>query len=238
MFKWFEDHSPPGAHQVGTIYQGVYYCDTAFWPVSVPIIFGTVRIDPLECLETMPVKIREMLSSDGRQLQPYTDHWSDCMDYGYGQVELESNGKLKPRAVQFLCAAHAELMGANSQLLESRPNVKAILGMRMATEILLKTVLVQERELMDDQLKKISHKLEDAASNCAEATGIEKFKDIARRVSIYPSVEARYENTGWPEPTVWEAARLAQLTAAVVTRLYSSRDIRSAQQPGESAFRS
>ena len=131
IFQWFYDHSPPGAHQMGSVYTGVYYYDTAFWPVSVPRISGTVHVDALECLETMPLQIREMLGSS-QDIQSYADHWIHCMDYGYGQMDLERGGKLKPRALQFLGAANSELKGANLQLLEIRPNVKAILGMRMA----------------------------------------------------------------------------------------------------------
>lgn len=228
IFQWFYEHSPPGAHQVGSVYTAVYLYDTAFWPVHVPLIFGEVSVNALDCLETMPSKVKEALASSHQDMWVYATHWVNCMDYGYGQMDLSPSQRLKPRAAKFLGAAHAELQGANSQLLDARPNVKAILSLRMATEIFLKTVLVQELALTDDELRKVSHKLEDAARKCAETTKERTFEDIAERVHFYPPVSARYDDTDWPTPRVWEAVTLAQLTAATVTRLYSDRDMRSA----------
>ncbi|SOD16629.1 hypothetical protein [Nitrosomonas ureae] len=227
IFQWFYEHSPPGAHQIGAVYTGVYLYDTAFWPVCIPLTYGQVSVDAIECLETMPLQIKKMLNSSPQDLWSYVLHWADCMDYGYWQMDLEASDRLKPRALQFLGAGHAELKGANSQLLEARPNVKAILGMRMATEIFLKTVLVQELNLTDDELRTISHKLEKAAERCADVTGQSTFKEIAEQVACYPPVSARYEDTDWPESRVWQAAFVTQVTAATVTRLYSDRNIRA-----------
>jgi hypothetical protein len=227
IFQWFYERSPPGVHQVASIYRGVYFYDTAFWPVCVPVIFGEVSVRAIACLETMPVKIVQMLGSSREDMCLYAVHWANCMDYGYGHIDLELCQVLKPRALQFLSAAHFELIGANSQLLATPPNVKAILGMRMATEIFLKAVLVQERGFTDEQLRKISHNLEDSAGKCAEITGERAFEEIANRVSVYPPVAARYEDTEWSTARVWQATSLTQLTAATVTRLYTDQDIRA-----------
>lgn len=233
IFDWFYEHSPPGAHQVGSVYTGVHFYDTAFWPVHVPLIFGQVSVNALDCLETMPVQIKKVLEAHHRDIWTYVVHWVNCMDYGYGQMDLGGTSRLQPRASKFLGAAHSELVGANAQLLEPRPNVKAILGIRMATEIFLKAVLVQERNLSDNQLMKISHKLEDAANACAEATTEKVFEEIGKRASLYPPVSARYDDTEWSSTSVWQAATLTQLTGATVTRLYTDRDMRASVMPVE-----
>jgi len=233
IFEWFYEHSPPGAHQVGAVYTGVHLYDTAFWPVHVPLIFGQVSVNALDCLETMPVQIKKILEANHRDIWTYVVHWVNCMDYGYGRMDLGGRSQLQPRASKFLGAAHAELVGANAQLLELRPNVKAILGMRMATEIFLKAVLVQERNLTDSALMKISHKLEDAANACAEATNEKVFEEIGKVASLYPPVSARYDNTEWSNTSVWQAATLTQLAGATVTRLYTDRDMRASIKPTE-----
>lgn len=227
IFDWFFENSPPGAHQVGPVYTGVHFYDTAFWPVHVPLTFGKVSVNAMDCLETMPPQIKKILEANHRDIRTYVVHWANCMDYGYGQMDLDGASPIQPRALQLLNAANAELVGANAQLLVLRPNVKAILGMRMASEIFLKAVLVQERNFTDSQLMKISHKLEDAANACAEATGERAFEDIAKRASLYPPVSARYDDTEWLNTCVWQAASLTQLTAATVTRLYTDRDMRA-----------
>lgn len=233
IFGWFYEHSPPGAHQVGSVYTGVLYYDTAFWPVHVPLIFDQVSVNVMDCLETMPAQVKKELEADHRDIWTYVVHWANCMDYGYGQMDLGGASPLQPRASKLLGAAHAELVGANAQLLETRPNVKAILGMRMATEIFLKAVLVQERNFTDSQLMKISHNLQDAANVCAEATTEKEFEEIGMRASLYPPVSARYDDTEWSNISVWQAATLTQLTAATVTRLYTDRDMRASIMPIE-----
>jgi hypothetical protein len=231
IFDWFYEHSPPGAHQVGSVYTGIYLYDTAFWPVHVPLIFGQVSVNALDCLESMSVQIKTPLAANHQDIWTYVVHWVNCMDYGYGQMDISGTSRLQARASKFLGAAHSELVGANAQLLETRPNVKAILGMRMATEIFLKAVLVQERDLTDNQLMKISHKLEDAANACADATKENVFEEIGKRAALYPPVSGRYEDTDWSNANVWQAATLTQLTGATVTRLYTDRDMRASLMP-------
>ena len=233
IFDWFYDHSPPGAHQMGSVYTGVHFYDTAFWPIRVPLIFGEVSVNALSCLETMPAQIKKVLQESRRDIWTYMLHWVNCMDYGYGQMDLEGSSRLQPRASKFFRAAHSELVGANAQLLEVRPNVKAILGMRMATEIFLKAVLVQECNLTDSQLMRFSHKLEDTSKACAEATKEKAFEEIGKRVSVYPPVSARYDDTEWSSTSVWQAASLTQQTGAVVARLYTDRDLWASITPTE-----
>jgi len=227
VFQWFYSHSPPEAHQVGSVYTSAYFYDTAFWPVSVPLVFGHASVDAFECLETMPAGVKADMGTSPRHVEEYVNHWANCMDYGYGQMDLSSGQTLDARAAKIFGAAHAEILGANSQLLDARPNYKAILSLRMATEIFLKAVLVQELDLSDLELKTISHTLEDAARKCAEATGESAFEEIANRAHVYPPVSARYDQSNWPPNEVWEAASLAQSTAATAMRLYSDRDMRS-----------
>lgn len=227
VFQWFYSRSPPDAHQVGAVYTAVFFYDTAFWPLSVPLVFGRASVDAFECLETMPAAVKADLGMNQRYMRDYVNHWANCMDYGYGQMDISSSQTLNARAADFLSAAHAEIQGANAQLLDARPNHKAILSFRMATEIFLKAVLVQELDLSDRELKKISHTIEDAAKKCAEATGEATFEEVANRAHVYPQVSARYDQSNWPPHEVWEAAALAQLTAAAATRLYSDRDMRS-----------
>lgn len=233
IFRWIHERSPPGAHQIGSAYTGVFFYDVAFWPVSIPIIFGTVSLEAFECLDTMPIQVKESLGASIQDVKSYVDHWMQCVDYCYGHMDLENSKTLKPRAIEFLGAANSELKGANSMLLEMRPNVKAILGMRMATEIFLKAILIQEQELSDVGLRKISHNLEDAARRCADITGESAFSYVAEQAYIYPAVSARYENTNWPVEKVWQAARVSQLAATTVTRLYTDRDMtkKRAQTP-------
>lgn len=231
IFAWFYEHSPPDSHHIGSVFTGAFYFDAAFWPLHVPLIFGQVTVNPLDCLATMPALLKRQIESNRRDVWSLTIHWTNCMDYGYGQMELTDERRLSKRAQRFLGTAHGELVGAVVQLLVPRPNAKAILGLRMATEIFLKTVLVQECNLDDIALRKVSHKLEDAASMCADVTGNATFGEIGNRVCLFPPIASRYEEPEWPLNQVWECLALTQSSAAAVTRQYSSRNLRAQIAP-------
>jgi hypothetical protein len=226
IFRWFEEHSPPGAHAVGSMFTGAFYFDTCFWPLHVPIIFGRAKIDALNTLETMPEPLRDELQRSREDMWRLAFYWVDCCDYAYGLDDALKSNTLDLRARDFLVSADAELIGAVSQLLIQRPNTKAILGLRMATEIFLKTLLIQETDVDETRLKRLGHKLSDLAESCFAATAAPDFKDIARNATAFPEINERYDSAEWPLIQVWHAAVIAQATAATIVRKYSGRDMR------------
>ena len=44
IFEWFEANSKPGVHKIGSMYESVYFFDSAFWTISIPIIYGQVEL--------------------------------------------------------------------------------------------------------------------------------------------------------------------------------------------------
>src|SRR5262249_16210108 len=36
VFEWFYRNSPPGAHNLGPLFTGIFYFDAVFWPVKIP----------------------------------------------------------------------------------------------------------------------------------------------------------------------------------------------------------
>lgn len=231
MFEWFQAHSPPGSHQVGSIFEGVFYYDAAFWPVSVPIIFGTLSINAFDSLETMPEQIKRQLSMSHDDASSYVEHWLNCMDYGYGHDDIRQLGKLKPRTMSLLAAADGDIRGAMSQLLEPHPNLKAMMSLRMAVEIFLKAALVEKLGHAEKDLRTIGHDLSLAAKSCWEATGVRDFSRIQSEIELLPPVASRYEAPAWMASDVWKAVTLAQYTAASVTRFLSGRDLRREAKP-------
>lgn len=121
IFQWFYAHSSPGAHHVGSLYQGVLYYDAAFWPISIPITVGKPTISCLDCLTTMPSPIKSQLSNSSDNAGVYASHWMNCMDYAYGYFSITQTSNLKPKTLALLAAADGDLRGAMSQLLERPP---------------------------------------------------------------------------------------------------------------------
>lgn len=224
--KWFEANTKAGAHAIGPLFEGVFLFDACFWSLTIPIFFGQCRFDPLDSLPSMQQSIKNALWHAATSRNEFTNHWACCLDYALGVEALLKDNILNPRARSFLENADKELRGANSQLLELRPNMKAILGYRMATEIFLKVFLIQTQNLSENALKNLGHKIDTLAQQCSSIEPIPEFAIIENAARIFPPVSDRYDGTEKTAKEVFQAATITQLTAATITRRFSGQDIR------------
>lgn len=120
IFQWFESQSKPGSHHIGNLYDSVYYFDAEFWTVSIPIFYGKVQLNAMDCLQEMPEAIKTELASTPNLAWDYTMYWADCLDYGVGISDLSKESNLDPFGYQLLLAGDQELRAAISQLKENR----------------------------------------------------------------------------------------------------------------------
>jgi len=84
IFEWFQSHTQPGTHIIGPLFTGVFYFDACFWPVSIPHAYGTVSINALDSLESMPDTLKQEIMATPRDAWNYVLLWVDCLDYAYG----------------------------------------------------------------------------------------------------------------------------------------------------------
>lgn len=226
VFDWFYGHSKPSSHAVGALFTGAFYFDACFWPLSIPMGYGTFTLNALESLDTMQPHLRKQLEQNRRDMWRLATYWADCCDYAYGIDDLRRLHTLDQRTLTFLENGDKELVGAIAQLVSPRPNDKAILSLRMTTEIFLKALLIQEKGLTDPELKKLSHRIEDVAEQCFLATKLTEFQVVARASKVFPEVSDRYTGTDRKLSDVWVALCVAQTAATTVTRHYTDRDMR------------
>lgn len=231
ILNWFEANSPEGSHAIGSIFTGAFYYDAYFWPLHVPVIFGAVTIGPFDSLETMPQLIKQQLAASEKDNSRLTRYWCNCVDYGYGHDDLQIDGKVKGRALTFLKSADSELRGAISQLVMPRPNTKAILGLRMAAELFLKTRLVHETDMSEAELRKFGHNIKKLADQCHALTRNSEYAEIARNAHRFPDISARYEGSDWPHHEVWNALIAVQSCAALFCGDLAGRKISNSLRP-------
>jgi len=227
IFDWFKAHTKPGSHAVGAMYTGAFYFDACFWPVRVPMGYGQCHLNALDALETMPLVLKQELQSKSNDIWAYVLYWADCVDYAYGLNDIQKSNALNPRAQAFLQNADNELVGTIAQLTVDRPVSKAILSARMACEIFIKVLLVQEKGLTDQELKKLSHRISDLAKEAFAEVPLKEFQIVDQLSHLFPDVSERYDGKEKPLSAVWEALCVAQTAASAVIRHYSGRDIRS-----------
>lgn len=226
VFEWFKARSAADAHHIGSLFTGSYFFDAYFWPVSVPVFWGSLKLNALEALETMPDPVRQELQEDRDELWNYVLYWADCADYGCGFDDIRRFKTLGSKTWMLLNNGDRELRAAIALLNSPRPNPKAILTARMGTEIFLKAFLVEKGNATERQLKKLGHDiigLTDAANVLCQLKEFEIIKSLAH---LFPPLDDRYSGLEKDFRSVSNGLCLCQLTAATVIRQFCDRDIR------------
>lgn len=224
IFEWFAAHSKPGAHQIGNLYESVYFYDSAFWPVSIPIGYGTFKLNVLESLDQMPKHISTELWSDRKQAWDYSLFWADCVDYGFGLDDLTKDDTLNKFGMRLLLSGDQELRAAISILKQPRPDSRAILNCRMAVEIFLKAFIALKVGLTENQAVAIGHNLNKGFDKFIEVSGFTHWKPVRDRLSIFPEVRARYEPQEVPLNLLWEGFTIAQSLGVTSIREHTDRN--------------
>lgn len=224
IFSWFEKNGKPDSQLQGHYHQGVYLFDSEFWSVSIPLIYGSVSVNAIDALHEMPENIKESLLEDKKKLWDYVIFWADCIDLGMGYGDLRDDKKLDQFGIQLLNAGYEELSSATSLLLEHRPNMRAIMNCRMATEMFLKSFIGLKRGLPDKEAKKLGHnltKLMDAFIECSGYKHWEKTKPI---LAVFPDIHERYEQQNIERQRLAEAYCFAQSIGVLIVREFTDRN--------------
>lgn len=225
IFKWFKEHSKPGAHQVGSLYEAVYFYDSEFWSVSIPIIFGTAKLNPFESLDQMPEHIKTELIYDSKQSMEFERFWANCVDYGLGLDDLKKTDGLDSYGMQLLMAGNQELRAATSILKQPHPDPRAILSIRLAVEIFFKSFIALKVGLTINEAKKISHNLNKGLDRFIEVSGYNHFETMRNTLSTFPLIEERYNEQKNPLDLVWNTFNMAQKLGAIIIREHTNRNI-------------
>ena len=138
LFQWFYDRSPAGSHALRTMYEGVFYFDSAFWPMHVPRMYGVNLNVTMSDFIEMSEPVKDKLFLDAKATEEYKNVWSDCFDYSYSLDDIAFDGTPDPNK-PFLAAAIQQLASTVSLLRELRPNDKAMESSRMALEMFLES---------------------------------------------------------------------------------------------------
>lgn len=228
IFFWFEKNTKAGSQHIGPLYTGAFYFDSCFWPVFIPLNYGTVKLDARNSLKTMPTSIVKRLWDDRRnKLSEYISLWADCVDYALGLDDLKKIGGFGRFAQELLNSGDQQLKATIALLLENRPNPKAMESARMSTEMFLKAFLAAKAGLTEKEAKdKIKHDLEKALNRCLAFDAKSELQAIQPDLNVFPDIGDRYKGTDKPPRELWRAHAIAQFTGTTVARTLSGRDVR------------
>ncbi len=225
--EWFYKNTQEGSHKIGSLYRGVYYFDSCFWPVYIPIVYGEVPLNVFDSLLTMSDNFKSQIKADKKRLENFLLLWTDCVDYAYGYDDITNNIKFKGLELNFIKSANKELCSTVSLLLQDFPEPKAIESARMSVEMFLKAVVIIANNWSEKEIKrKIGHNLIVAAQEAFNCTQNQEIKAIEKNLLFYPEVDVRYTGKEWKPRELWKGYCIAQVVASIFARLHSGRDIR------------
>ena len=222
IFKWFKENSKPGSQLTGHYYEGAYFYDSEFWSVGIPIIFGSTQINSIDALHQMPENIKEQLKADRKQAWDYVYFFADCIDFGMGYSELINNSSLDEFGLNFLKAGYEEITSATSLLLENRPNTRAIMNCRMATEMFFKSFISFKVGLSQKMAKDLGHNLTKLMDKFIECSGYNHLNQIKPALSVFPEIKGRYEQQKASRQKLFEAYSFAQSIGTLIIREFTN----------------
>ena len=188
IFDWFSANTKAGAHQIGSLFTGVFYYDSCFWSVDVFIGYGQLQLNAVDSLKAMTYPMKSELMLRPETAWPYVLTWANSVDYGYGIEDL-----LKTLSIDEILArsllenADRELRAAGAQLLEHRPNSKAAMSCRMATEIFLKALLVLKEKLSEREIRSYNHHLDKLLSRVRQMDATHEVLTIEQNGTTFSS---------------------------------------------------
>jgi hypothetical protein len=224
IFEWFEAHSKPGVHKIGSLYESTYFYDSQFWTVSIPIAYGKERLNALDGLSQMPEDMKNEIMSQPKHAWDYLAFWAECVDYGMGIDALRDTPGLDEVGVQLLMAGDQELRAARAVLNQHRPDPRAILSCRMASEMFLKSFVALNIGLTEKQAKAIGHNLHKGLDKFIEVSGYDHWEKMRSTLSIFPAIHERYKEQDITFKNLWEGYSFAHSIGTVIVRKYTDRN--------------
>lgn len=226
VFRGFKERTAPGADRIGALFTGSYFYDAQFWPVTIPIAYGKVKLDAFQSLETMPDLVNIELSRDPDELRTYLFYWIDCADYAFGFGDIRKFGALSGRSMALLKNADHDLRGAIDLVSDLHPNPRAAFNARMATELFVKTLLVEKAGYTDKQLKDLGHDLDELFEHAEAICPTNEIRTLRGLTSVFPRIDERYFGQDLKPVQVGNTLSTCQKAATTVIRQFTDRDSR------------
>jgi len=211
---------------IGGVHLGAFMFRDVFAKITVPMVFGEVRIDPFQVTDLTPTQCQWLASRPGDYAM-FVDQFVDLFDFGFGLFELGVHQPLTGDCRNLLGLAHFQLQAAAAVVTGAYDLRGATQSALIASELALKGGLA-ERGVSDAARKKLGHDLPALARRLAD---LEPRFDAARAVPALEALPAYVENRyAAVQPDRRETGRIvmtAQYVAAEVMRLFTARNFRS-----------
>ncbi len=223
ILEYFNSRSKPGTFESGSLYESVYFYDSQFWPVSIPVFYGKVKLDAFQSLYSMPPGLRREMISDEKKVLDYRTFWCDCFNYALGIEDIRKDPEATLFGKELLLAGDQKLRNAALILSQSIPGTQAIFECRMAVEMFFKACIAMNKELTDQGAKHIGHDLGKGLIEFLKILEKPSWEKLLRdRLSVFPQIHDRYKPQATSLKDLWAGFSTAQFLGSTVIRKYST----------------
>lgn len=212
---------------VGPDFHGVFFFQNVYWRVVIPVVYGTVQLNPFSALATMPSQTRQYLESNNQRRREYLLLWADCIDYGLGFGAAIDNLNAKPFVEEMAKSVDRELRSAIAELCQKNPNSNAMYSARHCTEKALKGFLSLQSGLTAERAKsEFGHDLGKLMKEVKDLHPNSELISIENQLGTFAPYQDQYSSRSFSRDELWHAYRLAQFAAAELARAVSGRNLR------------
>ena len=226
VFDWFEENTKADAHWIGPLFAGVYFYDTTFWKLTIPLVYGSTKVNALDLLVDMPPGMKTSLTQGNRELWAYAMCAADTIDYAFGFEEVLKQKMESELVLQLLQNGDAQLRSCAAGLLAHRPNRGIVQAGRLATEIFLKSLLCAKANADEAKLREFGHNLSKLVKAAYAATQNPDLNKLELSSTVYPDIADRYTGTEDQPRLLWDCYRVALGFGATTIRILTGRDTR------------
>lgn len=135
LYRSSDLHIPP-------LHVGAFMFRDVFFPLRIPVIYGSPAINPVDFLADIPETQKRWLFTDKQSGLAFFDQVIDLMDFVYGLNDLEKTGQLPDKTVEWWYLAKQQLEAAAATVLGSFNKHAVIQNCCISTELLLKGALI------------------------------------------------------------------------------------------------
>lgn len=215
---------------VGGVHMGAFMFRDVFAKIEVPMIFGSVGIDPTTLTDLSPNQVQWLMSRP-TDFAAFVDQFIDLFDFGYGLMEIGADRPVPVEARDLLGLAHFQLQAAAAVVSGAFDLRGAVQSALIGCELALKGGLAAAGG--DEKARrKLGHDLPGLARWLgALEPGFEARRAVPALEALPAFVENRYATA---QPDRRETGRIlmtGQYIAGEVMRSLSPRNLRASLSP-------
>ncbi|MDX2229529.1 MAG: hypothetical protein NW220_07820 [Leptolyngbyaceae cyanobacterium bins.349] len=211
------------------MYVGAFMFRDVFFPLRIPVAYGSPAINPVDFLIDVPEIQRRWLFTDREVGLTFFDQVMDVMDFVYGLDDLEKGDKLPSETIEYWYLAKQQLEAAAATLLGSFNKYAVIQNCCIGTELVLKGALIARGiDAKTLKYKPYGHNFENLVNKTFELLPNVNQEILLHTVKQLPDyINSRYEAEDFSRLDLGRFFMHTQFASGEILRQFSDRDFRA-----------